>query len=362
MDETREERSVVIMAGGTGGHVFPALAVADELRRRGIAVHWLGTHRGIEARLVPAAGIPIAYLAVAGLRGKGALAWVKAPLMLVRTVAQAWHFLRATRPVSVLGMGGFVAGPGGIAAWLLGKPLVIQEQNAIAGTTNRLLACFARRICEGFEGTFAAGARVVSTGNPVRREIAGLDSPQARGVARRGPVRLLVLGGSLGARVLNETVPAAIGLINEAIEVRHQCGDGNSAAVGAAYQQCQKAALVDDFVNDMSEAYGWADIVVCRAGALTVSELAAAGVGAILVPLPHAIDDHQTANARWLADHGAAVLLVQHDLDAERLAAEIERLCGDRGALAEMAAHARALARPQAAAQVADICLEVADG
>ncbi len=352
---------VLIMAGGTGGHVYPGLAVARELLERGVEVVWMGTRAGIEARVVPAAGIPVEWVPVAGVRGKGWRRRLAAPFMVARAVWHALGVMRRLRPRAVLGMGGFVAGPGGVAAWLARRPLCIHEQNAVAGLTNRLLARIARRVACAFPAAFP-GRRVVVTGNPVREEIAALPAPAERWAGRRGPLRLLVLGGSLGARALNLTVPAALGRLPAGGRplVRHQTGRGKLEETRAAYAEAGVEGELEEFLEEMAEAYGWADLVVCRAGALTISELAAAGVGALLVPYPHAVDDHQTRNGAWLVEAGAARMIDQRELDAERLAAEFAAL--DRPALLAMAEAARAVARPNAAAELAEICLEEGRG
>ena len=353
---------VLIAAGGTGGHVFPALAVAAELRNRGVPVVWLGTRAGLEARVVPQAGIEIEWLEIGGLRGKGWRTRLLAPFALLRAGAQAWRILRRRRPRALLGMGGFVAGPGGAVARVRRLPLVIHEQNAIAGLTNRLLARWAQCVLEAMPGTFppARGARAV--GNPVRAEIAALAHPAQRFGGRTGPPRLLVLGGSQGARALNERLAPALAALppGQRPEVRHQCGSRHVEATAAAYRASGYDAQVEPFIDDMAGAYGWADLVIGRAGAMSVWELAAAGVGALLVPFPHAVDDHQTVNARWLAQAGAAVVVQEAELDSERLARELGALLGDRVALAARAERARELAQPQAAVTVADAVMEVA--
>lgn len=356
------ERPVMILAGGTGGHVFPALAVAEALAARSVPVVWMGTERGLEGRVVPAAGLPLEALRVRGLRGKGRLGWVTAPLMLARALWQALGALRRHRPRSVLGMGGYVAGPGAVAAWLLRRPLVIHEQNAIPGFTNRLLARLARRVLTGFDRPFPGAPAARFVGNPVRRAIAELPAPEARLAGRTGPARLLVVGGSLGALALNRTVPAALARLPAGTrpQVRHQAGERTLEVAREAYAGAAVPAQVSAFIEDMAEAYAWADLVICRAGALTVSELAAAGVPALFVPFPHAVDDHQAANAGFLVDAGAAEMIREADLDPDALAGTLVRLLGDRAALAAMAGRARALGRPQAAAAVADVCLEVA--
>jgi len=353
---------VLVTGGGTGGHVFPGLAAAAALDARHTRVHWLGTRAGMESRLVPAAGIPISYLRVSGVRGKSWWQRLLAPLLLVIALAQALLVVARLRPRCVLGTGGFVAGPGGLAAWLLRVPLVVHEQNAVAGTTNRLLARIARRLLLGLPGPFAGDARARLVGNPVRAAIASLRDPGERLTGREGPLRLLVVGGSQGARVLNETVPEALAAVapGNRPETRHQCGPRDLDACRARYAGLGVEARVEAFIDDMAAAYDWADLVLCRAGALTVSEVAVAGLAAILVPLPTAIDDHQSANARWLAGAGAALLLPQAELTPGRLAHELERLDRDRAELAAMARRARALAMPDAAEAVAASCLEVA--
>ncbi|MGH8561955.1 MAG: undecaprenyldiphospho-muramoylpentapeptide beta-N-acetylglucosaminyltransferase, partial [Nevskiales bacterium] len=293
------------MAGGTGGHVFPALAVAERLRELGHRVVWMGTQAGLEARVVPAHGLPIEWITIAGVRGKGLLTLLLAPLELLRALLQAIGILRRYRPQVVIGLGGFVAGPGGFAAWLLGRPLIIHEQNAIAGLTNRLLARLARRVLEAFPDTFPVSGKRLTVGNPVRPEIAALPPPEQRLAGRSGAVRMLVLGGSLGALALNRGVPQALALLPPELrpDVRHQAGrtlDEANKAYAAAGLDIQPEA----FIEDMAAAYAWADLLVCRAGALTVAELAAAGLPALLIPFPHAVDDHQSANAHYLVSAG----------------------------------------------------------
>jgi len=353
---------VLIMAGGTGGHVFPALAVAAVLRARDCEVVWLGTRRGIEARLVPAAGIPVEWLRITGLRGKGAASWLLAPVRLLRAICEALGIMRRRRPDVVLGLGGFVAGPGGLAARLLRRPLVIHEQNAVAGLTNRLLARLAHTVAEAFPGSFGAAVGAITVGNPVRREIEALP-PRGGPQHADGRARLLVFGGSQGARALNRLVPAAVALLpaGERPLVLHQAGRGQREAVADAYRAAGIEAQVHEFVDDMAQAYSWADLAVCRSGALTVAELAAAGLPGILVPFPAAVDDHQTANAHFLAVRGAAVLLPEATLTAERLAAELHVLAGaDARPRLAMADAARRAATPGAAERLAELCLAAA--
>jgi UDP-N-acetylglucosamine--N-acetylmuramyl-(pentapeptide) pyrophosphoryl-undecaprenol N-acetylglucosamine transferase len=351
----------MIMAGGTGGHVFPALAVAERLRSLGVPVVWLGTRQGLEARVVPAAALPIEWLTVTGLRGKGWVTRLLAPLRLLRALLQSARALLRHRPRAVLGMGGFVSGPGGLAAWLLRRPLLIHEQNAVPGLTNRWLSHLARRVMEAFPDSFDPRVGAVCTGNPVRSAIAGLPRPEERMAGREGPARLLVIGGSLGARALNDLVPAALSGLgaSERPQVWHQTGRDHIEAARARYASVGVEARLESFIEDMAEAYAWADLALCRAGALTIAELTAVGLGAVLVPFPHAVDDHQTRNADYLVRQGAAVLAQQRDLDAERLRALLAPLISDRNRLLGMSAAARALARVDAAEQIAEACLEL---
>ncbi len=353
---------VLIMAGGTGGHVFPALVVAEALRNLDRQVVWLGTPKGIENRLVPEAGIPLERIRIAGLRRKGLLSWLLAPLKLLVAEWDALRVVRRCRPGVVLGMGGFAAGPGGVAAWLLRRPLVIHEQNAAAGLTNRLLAGLAREVLQAFPGSFSAAARARTVGNPVRSEILAVENPGERFGARdslNSGLRVLVLGGSQGALALNKAVPAAAALIgaDAQLDIWHQTGEATHADALHAYEQANVQARVDPFIADMAAAYAWADMVVCRSGALTVSELAAAGVGAVLVPYPGSVDDHQTLNARFLADAGAAVLIQQSELTPRRLAEELLTSASDRQLLLERASRARELAPHDAADKVVAACL-----
>lgn len=353
---------VMIAAGGTGGHVFPALAVAEVLRADSVPVVWLGTRAGLEARAVPAAGIDIEWLSIGGLRGKGMATRLRAPFTLARACWQAARILRRHRPRALLGMGGFASGPGGLVARMLRCPLVIHEQNAVAGLTNRVLARFAASVLEAVPGTFPPSVGARALGNPVRADIAALPEPDRRLAGREGRPRLLVLGGSQGARALNERVPAALADLapERRPVVRHQCGERHLDAARAAYAEAGVEAEVTAFIDDMAAAYGWADLVAGRAGAMSVAELAAAGVAALLVPYPHAVDDHQRANARWLEDAGAAVVIPEAELDHARLVRELATLLGDREGLARRARQARALARPDAARALADAVLEVA--
>jgi UDP-N-acetylglucosamine--N-acetylmuramyl-(pentapeptide) pyrophosphoryl-undecaprenol N-acetylglucosamine transferase len=362
MSASANRRPVLIMAGGTGGHVFPALAVAAELSARGVAVAWLGTRRGLEAHVVPAAGYPLMTMRVSGLRGKGVLRLLLAPFMLMVALWQALVIQLRLRPSAVLGMGGFAAGPGGVIAWLLRRPLLIHEQNSVAGMTNRWLAPLAHTVMEAFPGSMPAKRHPLHTGNPVRTGITQLPAPAERFAARSGALRVLVIGGSLGARVLNETVPAAVQQLASAdsLQLHHQTGKHDVASVQAAYAALGVDARVEAFVEDMAAAYAWADLVICRSGALTVAELAVVGVASVLVPYPYATDDHQTGNARFLADAGAAILMPQSTLSADRLAGLLADFSQQRDMLEEMAGRARALALPDAARRVATLCLQAA--
>ncbi len=351
----------MIMAGGTGGHVIPALAVASRLRDDGASVVWLGTRRGLEARLVPAAGFAIEWIAIRGLRGKGVFGWLLLPLRLAVAMLQTVAAILRQRPDALLGMGGFVAGPGGLVAWLLRKPLLVHEANAISGMTNRWLAKVADKVMTGFPESIGIAKDVaIYVGNPLRREIASLPAPDRRLSERGRRLRLFVIGGSQGARVLNERVPQAIGLMDPAKrpEVRHQCGRGQKFSTEAAYREAVGEVKVAEFLDDMAAAYNWADLVLGRAGAMTVAEIAAAGRGAILVPYPHAVSDHQTANARFLADQGAAVLLPEHEFTPDHLAQLLVKYDADRDTLYKMAERAHRLAMPEATEKVARICME----
>jgi len=354
---------IMIVAGGTGGHVFPGLAVAEAIRAHAGAVVWMGTQRGLEARLVPAANIEIEWITVSGLRGRGLAAWLAAPFKLLVAVCQALAAMRRRRPAAVLGLGGFVSAPGGLAAWLTRRPLLIHEQNAVAGTANRWLARLTDHVYEGFPDSFPRGIRATRIGNPVRAEIRALPTPAERFASRDARrCRLLVIGGSQGARTLNREVPAALARLspNFEIEVWHQAGAGLDAA-RAAYAGVAYPARVDAFIDDMAAAYAWADLVVCRAGALTIAELMAAGVGAVLVPYPHAIDDHQTRNAACFVANGAGIVIAESVLDAARLETELAQLLQDRGALLRMAERAREQTQGDAAQVLASACLELAE-
>ncbi len=356
---------VLMMAGGTGGHVYPALAVATELLARGYRVEWLGTRRGLEERVVPAAKLKLHYLAVRGVRGKGLLAKLAALFFLGVAICQAFWLLLRRAPACVIGMGGYVAAPGGIAAWLLRKPLIVHEQNAVAGSTNRLLAPLATRVLTGFDKPFVRDCASETVGNPVRADLVSAAEASRhleRDIEQRA-LRLLVLGGSLGAQAINEALVEALPLVRSsgnALEVLHQSGETHLVTLRNAYGELIGPALrVEPFIEDMAAAYGWADIVVCRAGALTVAELAVMGQPAVLVPLPSAIDDHQNANARVLTDSGAAILLPQDNLSGESLAALLNDIAREPQRLVTMAVAARRVAQPNSAQRVCDIAQEV---
>ncbi len=359
-------RTLMVMAGGTGGHIYPGLATADALRNHGWNVVWLGTRHGMEARLVPEHGYTMAWLSLGGVRGNGLLRKLLLPVTLLVAFAQALSALLRHRPDVVLGMGGYPSFPGGMMSVLLGKPLVIHEQNSVGGLANRVLACVANRVLTGFPDVFRSRrdkplpcGKVATTwvGNPVRASIAALPVPQIRTAPQ---LRLLVVGGSLGAAALNDAVPRALALIPAAERpaVIHQSGTRHADSLRAHYAAVGVIAEVRDYIADMAEVYAWCDIAVTRAGALTIAELAAAGVPAVLVPYPHAVDDHQTGNAKFLSEAGAAWLMPQDELTPDSLATLLRNL--DRQKLLSMAQQARALAKPDATETVAQICMELA--
>jgi len=353
-------RTILVMAGGTGGHIFPALAVADVLRDRGWQVVWLGARGGMEERLVPPRGYATEWIRFGGVRGKG---WLRKLLLPAALLVAFWQSAAAIfrhRPDVVLGMGGYASFPGGMMAALFGRPLLIHEQNAVPGLANRVLAGVADRVLSAFPDAFEGRVDVIWSGNPVRSDIVSLPSPEARFANRSGRVKMLVIGGSLGARALNETVPQALALMTagERPRVVHQAGAAHVEQLRANYRAAGVEAEVPAFIDDMAVRYGAADLLVCRAGATTVTELAVAGVGSILVPFPHAVDDHQTRNARYLADRGAALLMPQKNLTPRALADVLRGLT--RAKLLEMARAARAAGKPDAATRVADSCMELA--
>lgn len=354
---------VLIAAGGTGGHVIPALAVADELRRREIPVVWLGTQTGLEARLVPAADIDIRWISVAGLRGKTIMQTLIGPLKLIRSCVQSLRLVHSLKPRAVLGMGGFVSGPVGIAALILRKPLILHEQNAVAGMTNRYLSGLARRVFAAFPNAFGRGVNEQVVGNPVNKMFAELANSELHESVRDAnalPLRILIVGGSRGARALNEIVPLAIAELDTAVQVHHQAGMNDGEQVRALYKKAVKAdCTVSEFIDDMANAYQHADLVICRSGAMTVTELSALALPSILVPFPYAVDDHQTKNAEHLSSVGAAVLMPQKELTPESLAKIIHSLLMDSTALSKMRLAARSCFIPSAATVVADALVEV---
>lgn len=345
-------KRVIIMAGGTGGHVFPAISLAQELVHRGWSIHWLGGHRGIETRAVPEAGFDMTVLGTRALRGQGVVGKFMGVLAVLKALIKALGVLRAQRPDLVVSLGGYTAGPGGLAARLMGVPLILHEQNAVAGMTNKILAKLAQAVAQAFPKTFE-GAH--TTGNPVRPEILAMASPSQRGVAQAQPLRLLVFGGSQGAQALNEQVPAALAQLSTPLAIVHQAGRGKAEVTRQAYQQAGVSAQVIEFIDDMAEAYSQADLVIGRAGALTVSELAAAGLPAILVPLPIAVDDHQTHNGRWLERAGAAEILPQTQLAAQ-LAKRLSNWLDQPDLIKDAAQRGYDLAIRDATTRLADLC------
>lgn len=353
-------KKVLLMAGGTGGHVIPALSLAERFAAEGLEVEWLGSPQGIENRLVPAAGITLNHIDVVGLRGKGLLRKLAAPFLILKAVQQAVSVLRRFRPDFVVGLGGFASGPGGIAARMLGIPVYIHEQNAVAGMTNRWLSKVARQTFSAFPKAFSDQVGAVVTGNPVRESL--LSIPDKTVI--KTPVKVLVVGGSLGAQVFNERLPEALSKLPAEVrpEVWHQSGKGKLASTEANYKRFEVSARTQEFIDDMTGAFDWADLVICRAGALTVSELAAAGRASVLVPLPIAVDDHQTANARFLVGADAGILLPQKEMDTDHLAKVLGDLVGDPEKILAMGKNARRVARPLATEAVVQGCLEKSFG
>jgi UDP-N-acetylglucosamine--N-acetylmuramyl-(pentapeptide) pyrophosphoryl-undecaprenol N-acetylglucosamine transferase len=354
---------ILIMAGGTGGHVFPALAVAKNLSEKGWQVRWLGTADRMEARLVPQHGFDIDFIDIQGVRGNGLLRTLAAPFKIMRSIMQAHDVINEFKPQVILGMGGFASGPGGVAARLAGIPLVLHEQNAIPGMTNKLLAHIATKVLCAFPNTFAlTGKSVQVVGNPVREELALLGSMKQQG--KHDALKVLVVGGSLGAKVLNEVMPNVVAQLSRSLSITvwHQVGKNNLVSTKASYQQMGQAVNVNvaEFIDDMESAYRWADVVVCRSGALTVSELAAVGLPSILVPYPHAVDDHQTVNAAILVDAGAGFLLPQAILNSDNLAEKLSLFANNPEVLAQMGKQAREVAVLDATNKVAEICAELA--
>lgn len=383
----KQTTNVLIMAGGTGGHIFPALATAEVLKQKGAHIEWLGTQKGMEARLVPAHDYPISFIDIGGLRGKGLKALLLLPFRLIRAMLQTRKVYKNVKPDVVLGMGGFVTGPGGIVAWLTRTPMVLHEQNAIAGMTNKILFRFATQVLAAFPAAFTVHEKLTVIGNPVRKEIMDIVSPESRfekkwAESNANELNVLVVGGSLGAAVLNEKLPQALEEINqkgllkesdfEGINVRHQCGEKHLDATQENYSQLFNSSLSTNeegienisveimrFIDDMAKNYEWADLVICRSGALTVSEIAAVGVASLLVPYPYAVDDHQSANAAYLSDEGAAYLVQQNELDSQIISDILMSL--DKGIILKMAVKARQLSIKDAAEVVAEKCLTFAD-
>ncbi len=351
-------KTLLVMAGGTGGHVYPAMAVADHLMAQGWNIVWLCTQAGMENRLIEGKGYSKATITMQGVRGKGLLGWVLLPVKLVKAFSQSVKALKQYQPNVVLGMGGFAAFPGGLMAKVLGKPLVIHEQNSVAGLTNKVLAKFATRVLAAFPAAF--GQRAALVGNPVRADIATLVAPEQRFAGREGALRLLVVGGSLGAQGLNEVIPKALALLatDKRPQVVHQAGVKHIDALKMNYEKAGVMVDARAFIDDMAGMYAWADFVICRSGALTVAEVSAVGLASLLVPFPFAVDDHQTSNAAYLAEAGAAIVIQQKELSVEKLAKILGEL--SREQCLQMAKRARALGKPEATADVAAICMEVA--
>ncbi|MFV1993056.1 MAG: undecaprenyldiphospho-muramoylpentapeptide beta-N-acetylglucosaminyltransferase [Acidiferrobacterales bacterium] len=354
--------SIMVLAGGTGGHIFPALAVADCLRAQGVDITWMGATGGMETEIVKKAEFEIDSVPIKKLRGVGLLSWLLLPVNLFIAVARAWVILGKRRPNTVLAMGGFAAGPGGLAAWLRRIPIVVHEQNAIPGLTNRVLSIFARKVLCGFPNVFTSLPKAQHVGNPVRQEINDIPVPKERFSDRSGPLRLLIIGGSSGAHVLNKVLPEATANIEEQKrpEIWHQTGQQDAIETVLHYRKYDIEAKVDAFIDDMAGAFAWADLAICRAGAMTIAELAAAGMASILVPYPFAVDDHQTVNAGFLVDNGAALLIPETEFRVRRLAETITELGNNRDVVLGMADKARSCASPGAAEVVAEICMEAA--
>ncbi len=352
---------VLIMAGGTGGHILPALAIAQALQAAGADIHWLGTPRGLETQIITPTGIPLHYIQMQGIRGKGVLDLLAAPWRMLHATLQAHRIIRQLNAALVMGFGGFVSAPGGLAAWLARKPLVLHEQNAIAGMTNRCLSRLATRVFQAFPHTFPASLHAVTCGNPVRADILALPTPELRFKHREGPLRILVLGGSQGAASLNQLLPDVIARFpaEQRPHVWHSTGKQAVEKTQEHYRQLGVDARVVAFIDTMPEAYAWADVVICRAGASTIAELAAAGVGSILVPFPQAVDDHQTKNARYLVSSNAALLIQQNSLNAAKLYGILTELITDRARLLEMAVKARELATTDTTQLITTYCLQL---
>jgi UDP-N-acetylglucosamine--N-acetylmuramyl-(pentapeptide) pyrophosphoryl-undecaprenol N-acetylglucosamine transferase len=349
-------QKILIMAAGTGGHILPALSVAKALQAYDIEIHWLGTEFGLEQKLIPPTKIPIHTIKMRGIRGKGIVGLLIAPFRLLYAACQAIHLIRKLKPTTVIGFGGFVTAPGGLASWLLRKPLILHEQNAVAGLSNRCLSYLATIVFQAFPDTFPLSRHAITCGNPVRAEIIALPSPELRFKNPGQPLRVLIIGGSLGAAVFNQIIPETLGAfaLSERPEVWHSTGKGAAEKVQNTYNQSGITAHVVEFIADMSRAYAWADLVICRAGASTIAELAAVGVASILIPYPHAVDDHQTKNGAWLVNAGAAILIPQNQLNPQKLAALLVKFSSDRQALLDMAMAARTLAITDATQRIVE--------
>ncbi len=358
MTVNQQHNTLMVMAGGTGGHVYPAIAVADYLQAQGWQVVWLATEHGMENRLIADKPYDKATVQIKGVRGNGLLGWLKLPFRLARALKQTHIAFRQYQPNVVLGMGGYVAFPGGVMAKLMGKPLVVHEQNSVAGLTNKLLSRIAKHVLVAFPQAFPQQGQLV--GNPIRETLTQVDEPNVRYAKQKGRLKLFVVGGSLGAAALNTVVPDAIATLDESErpEVIHQSGEKHIEALQSRYEQLGVTADAKAFIQDMAGAYAWADLVICRSGALTVAELASVGVASVLVPFPYAVDDHQTTNAQYLVDGGAAVLVQQTDLDVKKVLALLQSLTRDK--CLEMAKNAKKLAKPEATKAVATICMESA--
>lgn len=359
----KKNKHILVTAGGTGGHVYPALAVARYMIDKGVDVTWVGTKKGIESQIVPRENIELLFIKISGLRGKGIISWLAAPVKLTIAIFEAIYLLLKVKPDAVLGMGGFASGPCGFAAWLLNIPLYVHEQNTIPGITNRILSHLAKKVMEAFPGSFKSSDKVIATGNPVREDINDLpvnDSVNRHELRKN----LLVIGGSLGAQALNENVPVAVAELDESARpnIWHQSGKNKLAETIRCYEELGINVKATEFIENMAEAYAWADLVICRAGALTISELANAGIPSILVPYPYAVDDHQTRNATYLVDHDAAILVPQSEIKFKLPEVLKSLLISGENKLSSMAKYARQLAKPDATKVVAEICLELNHG
>ncbi|QIC61059.1 undecaprenyldiphospho-muramoylpentapeptide beta-N-acetylglucosaminyltransferase [Acinetobacter schindleri] len=361
--QQKQPKHVMMMAAGTGGHVFPALAVAKDLEQQGTEVSWLATPAGMENRLLKNHNIPIYQIDIQGVRGNGVVRKLVAPFKILKATLSAMKYMKQLKVDAVAGFGGYVAGPGGLAARMLGIPVIIHEQNAVAGFTNTQLSRIAKKVCQAFPNTFPAQDKIVTTGNPVRKEITEIFNPSWRYQEREKagqPLRILIVGGSLGAQALNECVPEALKQLNVPLNVYHQCGQNHADATRARYADAPATLNIEvqPFIEDMAQAYSDADLIICRAGALTVTEIATAGVAAIFVPLPSAVDDHQTANARFLANLGAAKICPQATMTPDSLKALLEPML-NRQLLMEMAVKARQQAQPDATQHVVRLIQEL---